>query len=190
MRTEVLGRTGDATVKLRAQEIGNLIGEIIAESRSLTAELNPPILKKGGMGVGLEWLASWMNDKHGLCVKLDMEQKESPLDDDVKVLVFESVRELLFNVVKHAHTQTARVTMRQVNDGLIQIVITDNGVGYDPSLVVLAASASGFGLFSIRERLDLVGGELNIKSSPSQGCQCTITMPPAVGSTLTAAESA
>lgn len=136
------------------------------------------------MRVGLEWLASWMANKHGLCVNLDLEPEETPLADDVKVLGFESVRELLFNVVKHAQTHLATVTMRQENGGRMQIVVADHGVGYDPSQVVLTASDSGFGLFGIRERLDLIGGELQIKSAPGQGCQCTITLPLAAGSTI------
>jgi len=176
-RTVMLGRTGDASTKQRAKEVEDLLDESIAASRSLTAELNPPILQKGGLSVGLEWLASWMADKHGLCVELKTEPEDSPLADDVKVLVFESVRELLFNIVKHAQTQLATVTMQQKRGDRMQIVVSDNGVGCESHLAAPTASGSGFGLFGIRERLDLIGGGLEIESSPGNGCRCTITTP-------------
>lgn len=189
-RTVMLGRTGDATTKQRAKEVEDLLDETITASRSLTAELNPPIMQKGGLSMGLQWLARWMADKHGLCVELNTEPEELPLDEDVKVLVFESVRELLFNVVKHAQTQSATVTMQvERGGGRMRIVVADNGVGYDPDLAVPVTSGSGFGLFSIRERLDLIGGGMEIISSPGNGCRCTITTPLGTGSTLAGFES-
>lgn len=186
-RAVMLGRTGDAIAKQRAKEVVELLDEIITTTRSLTAELNPPILQRGGLGAGLEWLSHWMADKHGFCVELNLAAEEAPLADDVKVLVFESVRELLFNVVKHAHTKSATVTMQQESGGGMRIVVTDNGVGYEPGQAVPKA-AGGFGLFSIHERLDLIGGGLEVASAPGQGCRCTITAPLDLGNTLAAGD--
>jgi signal transduction histidine kinase len=174
----VLGRrSDDEGVKKKAREIEELLDESIESSRSLTAELSPPILHEGGLAVGLEWLARWMADKHGLSVELPLKPEVSPTTEDVKVLVFESVRELLFNVVKHAQTKSATVTMQRQLDNRMRIEVTDNGVGFDPGVTKSAASGNGFGLFSIRERLDLIGGHLEVTSSPGNGSCFAITAP-------------
>ena len=105
-RVAILGRHDDPVVQQATQEIEQLLDDAISASRSLTAELSPPILYDGGLAAGLEWLARWMADKHGLIVTLSMEGGSPPLARDVQVLLFESVRELLFNAVKHAHVRS------------------------------------------------------------------------------------
>lgn len=183
-RTTMLGRSGEEKIRELAREIEDLLNQSLAASRTLTAELNPPILQNGGLAVGLEWLASWMSDKHGLSVELSMESEVLPVAEDVKILVFDSVRELLFNVVKHAQTQSATVTMRQEGGEWLRIVVSDHGVGFDPSRDRSAVSDSGFGLFTIRERLDLLGGRLEVTAAPEKGCCFTITTPLGTAGTL------
>lgn len=104
----VLGRIGNEPVQSAATKATSLIDDSIAASRSLTAELSPPMLQDTGLSAGLQWLATRMHERHGLLVELEPEHDEE-LPGDIRVLLFESVRELLFNVVKHAHTQVARV---------------------------------------------------------------------------------
>jgi len=177
-RTTMLGRSVDEKTQKIAKEIEELLNDSLTASRTLTAELSPPILQKGGLVIGLEWLANWMADKHDLSVELALEPEISPVAEDIKVLVFESVRELLFNIVKHARTQFATVTMQQEGGEWLRIVVTDNGVGFDSSQGIPALSGSGgFGLFTIRERLDLLGGQLEVLTSPGKGCRFTITSP-------------
>ena len=95
----------------------------------------------------------------------------------MRSLVFESVRELLFNAVKHSHARSAAVNLRMVA-GQLQIVVSDQGAGFDPkSLNRVGKPGGGFGLFSIRERLDLVGGNLEIDSRPGKGSRFVLTVP-------------
>jgi len=177
LRTAVLARSGDARVAGAAAQIEALLDESIAASRSLTAELSPPISQEGGLGAGLEWLARWMADKHGLAVELSADQAVPALPEDVRVLLFESVRELLFNAVKHAHARTVQVSLRQVGSE-IQIRVSDSGPGFDPAaLQQVGGIGGGFGLFSIRERLSLVGGRVEIDSTPGQGSRVTLIAP-------------
>ena len=77
----------------------------------MASELTPPILHEAGLLAGLEWLSRWMSEKHGLKVELVIQMDAPILTDDVKVLLFESVRELLLNVVKHARTLSATVSL-------------------------------------------------------------------------------
>jgi PAS domain S-box-containing protein len=182
-RTTILGRGGDDVVKRASKEVEELIDESIAASRSLTAELSPPILHEAGLNAGLQWLARRMTEKQGLFVELEMEE-DIDLPPNIKVLMFESVRELLFNTVKHAHTRSATVNLRHV-DGHLQIIISDQGVGFDPTAKPAAVDGGGgFGLFTIRERLELMGGTFEIESSPGQGSQFVLSVPVAQTSAI------
>jgi CheY-like chemotaxis protein/anti-sigma regulatory factor (Ser/Thr protein kinase) len=156
--------------------VEELIDESIASSRSLTAELSPPILHEAGLNAGLEWLARQMADRQGLLVDLELEEIGS-LPEDLKILLFESIRELLFNVVKHAKTRSSIVNLRCV-DGSLQVTISDQGVGFDPKAIPRAGeSGRGFGLFSVRERLQLFGGDVDVQSAPGEGSRIFLTVP-------------
>jgi signal transduction histidine kinase/ActR/RegA family two-component response regulator len=173
-----LSQTGDVMICKAAKEIETLVEESLTVSRSLTAELSPPILNEAGWTPALKWLARWMADKHGLAVALALEYDAPAGAEDVRVLLYEAVRELLFNVVKHARVKSASVTLRRGPGDQAQIVVTDTGVGFDPATATSAgAGGGGFGLFSIRERLDLVGGRLEIESAPGKGSRFTLTVP-------------
>jgi signal transduction histidine kinase/FixJ family two-component response regulator len=177
-RIAILGRNAESLIKRAADEVESLLDEAINESRSLTAELNPPILLEGGLGPGLEWLARWMADKHGLTVKLSMEEDITQPSEDVRVLLFESVRELLFNAVKHARVRSVTLSLRQIEGREVQITVSDTGPGFDPAGLKRPGEAGGgFGLFSIRERLDLIGGRMEIDSAPGRGSRFVLTGP-------------
>ncbi len=177
-RVTILARVGDDVLKQAIREIEQLLDESIATSRSLTAELSPPILHDGGLEAGMEWLARWMTDKHGLFVELSLEDRIPALEEDVKVLLFESVRELLFNVVKHAQCKSATVSIRRIKGGKIQVVVSDDGVGFDrEKLKMTGTSGTGFGLFTIQERVELVGGRIQIHSTPGKGSRFVLTVP-------------
>ncbi|RPJ54399.1 MAG: hypothetical protein EHM23_29105 [Acidobacteria bacterium] len=174
-RVALLSKAADPAVKQAAEEIQALLSESIEASRSLTAELSPPILHEGGLEAGLEWLAHWMHEKHGLVVGLSAEEDLTAAAEDVSVLLFESVRELLFNVVKHAKVQSASVRLERLEGQMLRISVRDHGRGFDPD--ARQFSREGFGLFSIRERLSLVGGRLEIQSSPGHGSEMTLIAP-------------
>ncbi|MCE5326762.1 MAG: CHASE3 domain-containing protein [Planctomycetaceae bacterium] len=177
-RVAILSRTDDSVVRQGVKEVEALLDESISASRSLTAELSPPILHEGRLCDGLEWLARWMAGKHGLFVELSLQRNASPAAEDVKVLLFEAVRELLFNAVKHSGTKSASVSLRRLNGDRIHITVCDEGQGFDPKAIKpVGALGQGFGLFSIRERLSLVGGQFEIDSAPGKGSRFSITAP-------------
>jgi signal transduction histidine kinase len=100
-----------------------------------------------------------------------------PLDDDIRVLLFRNVRELLINVVKHAQANKVRVSVRKVKDN-IRVDVEDDGVGFDPFEVMsMAAKKAEFGLFSVRERLEQLGGMIEINSKPGRGSKITMKAP-------------
>jgi signal transduction histidine kinase len=167
----------EAETRQNAAEITDLVNDAIGISRSLTGELTPPILRHGGLVPALEWLAHTMQDKHGLTVDLVANGPVGPAPAEVHGLMFQATRELLFNVVKHAGVPAARVEVTQ-RDGQIQIDVSDRGNGFDSGRTVQPFNgADGFGLFNIRERLQLLGGRLEIESALGQGSRIRLSAP-------------
>jgi ligand-binding sensor domain-containing protein/signal transduction histidine kinase len=180
-RVVSLGRSAGPSVQEAAREVEELLNESIEASRSLTAELSPPVLAEGGLTAGLEWLTRWMSQKHGLSVQLIAEEDISPDAEEIIVLLFESVRELLFNVVKHAQVKSVTVRIERVDSQALSIIVSDDGVGFDPEASKASRESGGFGLFSIRERLDLIGGRLQIDSAPGRGARLSLLAPLRLG---------
>lgn len=96
-------------------------------------------------------------------------------DEEQRILLFQIVRELLFNVVKHAGVKEAQVTLKDGPGGLT-VTETDKGKGFDVAQV-LARHGIGFGLHNVRERLHLFGGRLDVQSQPGNGTRITFFMP-------------
>lgn len=171
------GRVGDAGHRAALEQIGRLIDESVEASRSLTVELSPPILYESGLDGALAWLGRWMQEKHGLHVEIVSDSPVEGIPEEVRLLLFEAVRELLFNIVKHAGVDAARVETT-VPDDRIQVVVSDRGAGFDPqSTDEEGLSRKGFGLFSVAQRLELLGGGLRIDSTPGSGTRVTVHAP-------------
>jgi PAS domain S-box-containing protein len=161
-----------------AVRVDEILAESIRTSRSLAAELSPPILRQRGLAAGFKWLANWLGDRYRLRVDLDIDPDSSSPGEDVRILLFESTRELLFNAVKHAKVDSAKVVLRQLDGGSIQITVSDNGVGFDDSKMNRPGeTGAGIGIFSIAERLSLIGGRLEIYSTPGHGSRFVLTAP-------------
>ena len=165
--------TAHANPQAAVKVVEQLLGEAIDMSRSLSAELSPPILQEGGLAAGLEWLCRTMQQRHGFTIDLEVDVRPD-FPDDTKTLVFESVRELLFNSVKHSGAPGAKVVLRQEGE-TVRIAVSDQGQGFDASRS--AGVSGGLGLFSIGERLTLIGGWLEIESTPGQGSRFTVIAP-------------
>jgi PAS domain S-box-containing protein len=160
-----------------AVELETLLNETVESSRSLAVDLSPPILRDAGLVQALQWLARRFQEKHGLDVQLEAELSDEPQTDDVRFLLFETIRELLFNVVKHAQTAAARVRL-QHEDGHLSVRVEDGGVGFEPSAPA-HNQHEGFGLLHLRERLDVVGGTMTIDAAPGQGTRIALRVPDA-----------
>ena len=159
------------------EEIRRLIEESIRYTRSLVFELSPPILYDLGFEPAMEWLAEHMQQQYGLAVEVEDDDHPKPLDNEARVLLFRAVRELLFNVLKHAKASRARVCLHRVGEQ-VQVVVEDDGVGFAPDkLCAPTGKMEGFGLFSIRERLNYFKGSMEIESTPGALTRVSLTMP-------------
>jgi PAS domain S-box-containing protein len=153
-------------------ELRNQIDHTIQFTRSLTFELSPPTLYELGFEEAIEWLASEVQKNCGTEIDVQRELYTIPLTDEARILLFVVVRGLLTNVAKHAQARHAKVVINKEGDRL-QIQVEDDGVGFN----VAKSRTAGFGLFSIRERLDRIGGSLKVKSKPGHGTLVTLTIP-------------
>lgn len=150
-----------------------LVAESIAETRSLTYDLSPPILYELGFEAALDWLAEWIEEQYGVVVEID--GHGVPLSLQWRTTLFSAVRELLVNVAKHSGSKSARVRLRK-KGGMIGVSVADTGVGMDPAGRG-KAEPEGFGLFSIRERLGSMGGEVSVTSRRGKGTTVTLSVP-------------
>jgi PAS domain S-box-containing protein len=155
------------------------LDQAMAAARSLTFELFPPVLQRSGLPAALTWLANWTRDKYRLNVEVSASALADTARKDVRTLLFESARELLFNIVKHADASRATLGLELDADGHICITVTDDGVGFEPSRLdeQWKSGQVGWGLFSIRERLTLLGGRLDIDSAPGGGTRVRLIAP-------------
>jgi PAS domain S-box-containing protein len=179
IKLEALRKSGRSRKLDKAlEEVCNSIGQTIQDTRTLTFDLGNPVLYELGFETAVsEWLTDQIQKKHGIAVEFEDDGDPKPLDDDVRVLLFRDVRELLINVVKHAGAHKVKVSLRKL-DNHICVTVEDDGVGFDPVEVIsMAAKRGEFGFFSIRERLEDLGGHLRIDSAPGCGCKVTMTAP-------------
>ncbi|MEZ4435591.1 MAG: CheR family methyltransferase, partial [bacterium] len=176
MARDALARRGDAGVS-EIEDATTWVAQAIETTRQLTVSLSPPILKMEGLADALGWLQRQMLDLHGLDVHIEQAERVQIPDADLRVLLFQAVRELLFNVIKHAGVNEATVSL--VGDAeSCRITVSDGGAGFDVGVMHSAGKRSThFGLNSIAERLRLVGGRLELESSPGGGTRAVIHAP-------------
>ena len=145
-------------------------------TRSLAAELSPPVLQTPGIGVLLQWLAHREKRLHDLDVALDVRGDCRVPDPNLRALLYQILRELLFNVVKHAGVGEVAVRAWE-EEGELTIQIEDEGGGFDVRAAAeRKAEEGGFGLFSVQERVRLVGGRFEVTSAPGDGTRVTVAV--------------
>jgi PAS domain S-box-containing protein len=156
----------------------DLVSQSLVTSRTLSAELSPSVLYMHGLTEAFLWLTRWMKKTHKLQVDWHAETIAAPAQEELKILLFQSVREMLFNVVKHAGTHTARVDL-QAQDKHMVITVSDEGGGFDPEELWKhdRSADKAYGLFNIRERLLLLGGDFDIQSRKGVGTTVRISVP-------------
>jgi signal transduction histidine kinase/ActR/RegA family two-component response regulator len=158
------------------ESVKEILVESIEKSRKLSHELSPPVLYHGSLYSALEWLGCQMNEQFGLKVELQNEKSPYLENTPLKVFLFRAVQELLFNIVKHAGVKSARVSLSGSN-GNVTVTVSDQGNGFDKDIIDSSREKEGFGLISIRERAQRIGGYLKIKSQPGQGSSLILVTP-------------
>lgn len=159
------------------EDIKQGMSDALLYARELMSDLKPPpSLDKEDVKATIEWLAQKM-EKHDLEVNLKDDGQPKQASEHIRTTLLQSVRELLFNVIKHTDENTVRISMSR-HDNRVQIVVEDDGPGFDPDgQPAYSPEEGGFGLFNVSERIDLLGGSTDIHSKPEGGTRVTLLAP-------------
>ena len=183
---QLLTQDHDPEVSKTLRSVDQLLHQSLDYTRSLVSELTPQALYERGLGAAIRWLADQMNRQKILNVELVLDAPELPLPEADAVLLFHSIRELLFNVLKHGKVNRASVSM-QYSQNALSIAVSDEGCGFDVSRLSEDHS-DRFGLLSIRERMTALGGSFDLQSVPGEGTVASLHLPVTVSSESIAAE--
>src|SRR5215216_794842 len=156
-------------------QIQSWLSSAITITRNLSIDLSPVVLQGEGLAEAIAWLSSQMKEQHGLQVDLEAQEDFHNLDNHIRVLLFQAVRELLFNIVKHAGILQAAVTLEQV-EGRGRITIRDTGRGFDVGAIINDPKTA-HGLLIIQDRLGLMGGSIEVTSKLGDGTRVVIETP-------------
>lgn len=166
----------DESVKT-GKEILRLLESTIENTRSLTFELSPPVLYELGFEPAIEWLTDWLAKKCKIRFIFREDGQPKHLDEEMRVILFLAVKELLMNAIKHSQATSAKVSILR-GRGKIQVIVEDDGVGFDTKSIDASFSRTGgFGLFNIRERLMDFAGHVEIVSKVGEGTRVTLSAP-------------
>jgi len=148
----------------------------IKQTRALMTEISPPVLHNLGLAAAIDWMTERMSSEHGIDFKTVKTGDFSELEQDLTIMLYQMTRELLANIVKHSGAHHVLVTVER-NEHTIGITVRDDGKGFDAGRRAPPAAGSGFGLFSVRERLKSYKGRLHIESQKGKGTTVSIRLP-------------
>jgi signal transduction histidine kinase len=130
-----------------------------------------------GFVAAVQWLVKQIEKKQALNVYFRDDGRPKPLSNDVTVFLFQAVRELLANVAKHSKASNCTVSLKTKGEKL-KVEVDDDGIGFDATLVgSMGTEGNHFGFFSIRERLEPLGGSIKVFSKPNKGTRVTLVAP-------------
>jgi len=155
--------------------VAQLLDSAIHKSRGLSYDLSPPVLIQGGLSNSLKWLAGRMREQFALQVEMK-ECDDDEVDPSVKRFIFRAVQELLFNVKKHAGVDKAQIAVRR-SQGNLLIIVSDKGMGVGEVDLNRLPNKAGFGLLTIKERANFIGGDLTISKGPGRGSKFIVSIP-------------
>jgi PAS domain S-box-containing protein len=169
--------TTQGQVKSELSAVRRLLECSIQDTRSLIFDLSPPILYELGFQAALEWLVERIEEQYHVPVEFENRSEGEAMGNDLQVILFQVVRELLVNAGKHSRASQAKVILSREGE-FLKIQVNDDGVGFDASQIYDPKGHPGsYGFFSMRERLNYLGGGLEVKSRPGQGSQIVLTVP-------------
>ncbi len=173
----LLGGPSSSELPVPVREVRELIGEAIRELRSQIFRISPPILHMVGFEAAVESLCDKYQDDCGINVDFIDDCRQKQIGEDLRGTLYTMVRELLLNVAKHANAKKVVVSVKKIEEN-IEIRVEDDGIGFDPSQVCRpTGKKSCLGLFSIKQRIEYLGGTLSTDSTPGRGTRVTLSVP-------------
>lgn len=159
------------------ERVDGMLARSLRLTRSLVQEIAVPALRERDLPFAVKWVAQQMEDKFGLRVSVRCEGSIPVVDENVYVCLYRVIQEILFNVVKHAGVKEAEVELSSRSSDNLRIVVRDGGCGLAPSVLSGLGKGGGSGLFGIRERIEGLGGKMDVSSTPGKGTVICLVMP-------------
>lgn len=167
----------EAQVSSQLRQLSTLLDQAIQVTRSLTFELGSALLHELGLEAALQGLGEQFEKRHDIRFTFDSDHRVPALPDETSTVLFRIVRELLFNVEKHAHARNVRLAVSRVGEQVC-ITVQDDGTGFDPASTGTSLSPSGgYGLPSISAQATGIGGHVRIESRPGRGTRVVVHAP-------------
>lgn len=167
--------SGESTGLIK--EIRALIDQTIKTIRLLTFELSSPVLYSLGLDAALEQLTGQLEKQTRIRCHFRSDKQPRPSSDQTSIVLYRIVRELIRNIEKHAQARQVKIEVARVNDQ-VHITVEDDGVGFDASRIGRSFTATGhFGLFSIQEQLQQLGGRLELETVLGEGTRAVVVAP-------------
>jgi len=159
------------------RDIEKLIEQTIKDTDLLISELSPPVLHELGLIAAVEWQAEQIEQQHNLkCIFRESRRSKLDLHSDYRIVLFRAVRELLVNVVKHAQASCAKIDIGK-DDQFVRVTVEDDGIGFNAKKNDTHVGSRGYGLFNIRERLEHLGGFMEVESDKNRGTRIVLALP-------------
>jgi signal transduction histidine kinase len=180
MQTVGLVGAPPAEIEEKAQRLQELLDTAVERARGLSHELCPLILSDHGLAAALDWLAEEYRRDQVMDVRVGVETDLS-LSEDLETFLFQAVRELLLNALKNGGATRTEVTLDQTA-GAVRITVEDDGSGDEVDQVLPRQGAPGLGLSVMRERVDMLGGSMDVDTAPGSGFRVVLYLPTDAGS--------
>lgn len=163
------------------RELQTYSSNALGELRRLIADLRPSQLDDLGLVAALQWYVQSFEQRWAIDTRFEVDGQPGRLPTEYETVLFRIIQEALTNIAKHAQATQATVSLH-TSAGAIQVMVEDNGVGFDPTAVLRAGegdteAAAGWGLLGIQERTSLLGGVCKIQSEPGNGCRISVRIP-------------
>ena len=174
--------TSDSAVKSELGELRQLVVDTLDGVRRLAVQLGPSVLEDLGLSSALEWLADRAREEAGLTVDLKFHRDAAEqIPSPVAVAIYRVAQEAITNVIRHAHAKHIGVRLG-LEPGALVLDVVDDGSGFDVT-AARSRPAASVGLFGMAERVALVGGDFEIRSTARSGTRIHVRVPLREGDT-------
>jgi len=172
IQTQILSKA-PGLLQSRMDESLSLVEQTTERIRDVMANLRPPVLDDYGLVSAVRWYGEQFATRTDIAVIVEGEEPVPRLDAQVENALFRIAQEALANAAKHAKATQVTVTV-EVDNGTLRMVVADDGVGFDPARLPTPGVNRGWGLLTMRERAEVVGGMFRIESRPGSGTRLIV----------------
>lgn len=164
---------GTSPLKPQAESVATLARGAIRSVKRIISELRPTLLNDLGLPAAIKWQTQEYQNHIGIRFQVAIEPEEIDVGEELGIAVFRIFQEATTNIIRHAGATTAWVSLKK-KDGKIELVVKDNGIGFSGESSPVEKS---FGILGMRERAEMLGGDLGISSRPGKGTTVCVRLP-------------